>query len=90
MAPHLVRYELGNLLCKADLSRTQRADLLEATLVGVQFVDAAGAFDHAPPLTYCDAAYLAAASDLNATLVTYDEVLLKAARNAGVHTLQPK
>lgn len=95
VAPHLLRYELGNILVKsarADPSLTpeHRKMLLDEALVGVQFVDGDSAFDVAPPLSYYDASYLATAQAMKASLVSYDDKLLKAARKAGIKTLQPK
>lgn len=94
LAPHLLRYEVGNLLVRnasrlPDASPSARQDLLARMLLGYQFADAAGIEAFAPPLSFYDAAYVALAHSLKATLVTYDDRMLGAARKAKVKTLSP-
>ncbi len=89
LAPHLLRYELGNILADIPTDPSIRARHLHEGLLGVTFADGSTAFDHAPPLTFYDASYLSLAQATKATLVSYDHKLLKAARKAGITTLSP-
>ena len=94
VAPHLLRYELGNLLARKarsdpSLLPDRRGKLLEVAFVGIQFADAASIEAFAPPLSFYDAAYVALAHSLKATLVSYDDRMLAAARKAKVKTSSP-
>jgi predicted nucleic acid-binding protein len=94
LAPHILRYELGNLLAKKArtepaLTPGHRENLLREALVGVQFADGVGIEESAPPLSFYDAAYLALARSLKSALVTYDSRLLAAARKARLKTISP-
>jgi predicted nucleic acid-binding protein len=94
LAPHLLRYELGNVLAKRargdpGLNAPLREHLLQETLLGVRFVDGEGIAALAPPLTFYDASYLALARSAQATLVSYDGELLRHAKAAGVAVLTP-
>lgn len=79
LAPHIVRYELGQVLARSGQPAAARASLLEVCFTGVEFADGKPE-DFAPPLTYYDAAYLALAVGSGAELVTYDAELTKAAK----------
>lgn len=90
LAPHVLRYEVGALLARmSGFPPGLRRQLRDTLLVAIRFLDGDGAEEHAPPLSYYDASYLALAQTIGATLVTYDEVLAKKARAAGVAVLQP-
>ena len=94
VAPHILRYELGNLLTKKArtdslLTPERRERLLEVTLLGLQFAEGSGTEGFAPPLSYYDAAYVALARSLKATLVTYDDKMVAAAKKAKVRVLSP-
>ncbi|MEK6985035.1 MAG: type II toxin-antitoxin system VapC family toxin [Candidatus Thermoplasmatota archaeon] len=94
LAPHLLRYELGHLLARkaredARLTPALREEMLRQVLLGVRFADGSGTENHAPPLTYYDASYLALARATKATLVTYDDVLTKEAKNARLKVFAP-
>lgn len=94
LAPHLLRYELGNQLVKKARTDTRlepalRARYLEMVLVGLQFADGVGSESLAPPLTYYDAAYVSLARSLRVPLVSYDDKMLAAAKRIKVRTLSP-
>lgn len=89
LAPHLLRYELGSILAGIPADPTVRARHLHEGLLGVTFADGSTAFEHAPPLSYYDAAYLSLAESSKSTLVSYDGKLLAAAKKAGIPTLSP-
>lgn len=90
LAPHILRYELGQVLARTTRwEATLRRNTLDRLLVGIRFVDGDQAEEHAPPLSFYDASYLALAKTLKATLVTYDATLAKAAKAAKVSVLAP-
>ncbi len=90
LAPYLLRYELGQMLCRQrHLDKMTRLEVLDRLLLGFQFADGGGAFDAAPPLSFYDASYLSLAKSTGATLVTYDGVLIDAAAKLEVPTLAP-
>lgn len=89
-APHLLRYEVGHFLARATgWDAGTRSEAQAQLLQAVAFGDGEEAHAFAPPLTFSDASYLVLAKALRATLVTYDGVLSKAAKRAGVTVLTP-
>ncbi len=94
VAPYLLRYELGNVLARLaredpTFSVEAREQLLEQAMATVQFADGKPISQFAPSLSYHDASYVALAVAMHATLVSYDKVMLAAAKKAGVPTLSP-
>jgi predicted nucleic acid-binding protein len=95
LAPPLLRYELGNTLTKlvmlgvSDMGAGEREKLIEVALLGFRFADPGDTSQHAPPLTYYDASYLALAKETGSVLVTYDERLAQAAREQGIAVMTP-
>jgi predicted nucleic acid-binding protein len=91
LAPHLLRYELGNFLARQpSLDAAGRQQVLDDLLLGFRFADGDGSFAYAPPLTFYDASYLALAAATGSTLVSYDSALLAAARKAKIRTFSPR
>ncbi len=89
LAPHLLRYEFGNILASIAKTRPDwtpeiRARLLHAATLGFTFVDGEGTEQIAPPCTYYDASYVALAKAASAVLVTFDDEMRKTAKATGV------
>lgn len=90
LAPHLLRYEVGQFLCRQPgLTAQHREEAQAMALRGVAFADADRVHAHAPPLTFYDASYLALAIATKSSLVTYDQGLARAARKANVAVVAP-
>ena len=93
MAPHIIRYEIGQRLTRdvleTDLGPGDRERLRDEALRGVVFADGAFIERWAPPLSFYDAAYVALAETTGTTLVTYDDEMIAVARQAGVDVLTP-
>jgi predicted nucleic acid-binding protein len=91
LAPHLLRYELGQWLTRHAARQTPptRKRILDEACLGVRFAEGQTAEVLAPPLTYYDASYLSLAQATGATLVSYDDKLLLASRKAKTPVLSP-
>lgn len=97
-APGLLAYEMANLLTR-NFARPSGAkpqewlrDSHQRALAGIALDHGAvvRAFAWVPTLTAYDASYLATAAATGATLVSYDDALLKEARKSGIRTITPR
>lgn len=97
-APGLLEYEVAHLLARnlkppAGTDRTawlaERHDEVLAGIV-LDHRAARGSFRWTPAITGYDASYLAAAMAHGASLVTYDDLLLRQARKEGIRTHTPR
>lgn len=97
-APGILAYEVAQVIAKrlvppanakASAWWAERHD--EAmTGIGLDHGAAGRAFSWMPTLSGYDASYLATAVATRATLVSYDDALLKEARKSGIRTLTPR
>lgn len=97
-APGILAYEVAQVIAKRLLPRTNAkvsawwAERHEEALTGIGLDHAAAgrAFPWMPALSGYDASYLATAAATRATLVSYDDALLKEARKSGIRTITPR
>ena len=82
LAPHLLRYEVGNACLKRAAKGFE--PLLDRLVEGLELVEPKQIARFTPELSYYDAAYLALADERGAGLLTVDEKLRKAAKLHGI------
>ena len=90
LSPSLLPYELGQLL-RREFPPAKREPLLLRVLFSAELdlPTWGSVFTHADRLTFYDAAYLSLAATQGATLVSYDDKLLKAAKAIQCKVLSP-